>query len=479
MSSPLTVSMQFDINKHLTDEEVILSLGRGRIGYLVLSTVNTGVDPFNIEPPKFPEELWYWYKSGNLNKRSLITETKSGFWKTKNDYRIFTNANCIGRKTTMEFYRGKVPFGNITRWMMHEYRAEQESPGGSNIEKEYNSFCRVFMQNDQIDYAEKQYSASVIASSESVVQLLPMFYKPEQLPSKDALNRFLGQLAFSESLDEQVNQNILEKIHETCDFLIGDYLELNDFCDPNTFAGRITVSVDKQGQLSLNESLGEPLSMNVQNNIYLDESYLEINDLCNPEASPGLWTVSVDEQQQSSFCGNLTKTLNESILKDIDATNDFSDGDYLEVNDLCSRETSSSSSDNSSRMSVNSYDYFDADALLSIGDEGNLRAEGLLDHRFSISTVAESSQVVIRPPQSGSVHSNSNISSLPGNGFQCRGLSISDDELKCKKTDSKAGNSEGSPSTAGFSRGSRSIQYNGLKSIGKIAKLGKKYCCFV
>ncbi|CAL9137104.1 unnamed protein product [Musa acuminata var. zebrina] len=383
------ISVQLCINKHWSDEEVIQLLGGRTIGDLILANLITGVDPFNIEPSNSSEDSWYLCNSKGQqypNRRNTITETKSGFWRIKDECRIFTNTTCVGRKTTMEYYEGKVPKGNKTRWMMIKYQVECKTGNGFNQQKDYNSLCRVFLQNDWTEYEEQHYSASANVGGEYIIQLVQVYREPEEtdLPSKNVLNRSLGQPAFSESVGEPLHENVVEEIESNCNFSIGDYLELNDLMSP---------------------------------------------------------------------------------------------------------ETSSSSSNNSSCVSTDSYDYFDADAfLLSVGDEDNMRSdEEYLDRRFSIPILIESSQTAVRPSSPGSIHGNNNIvteenmatSSLPRNEILDQGLPVSNEEVQ-RTRDDKSEKSEGSQTNqvADSSIDVRSMQGNGLKKTGKIAKLGKKYCCF-
>lgn len=78
---------------------------------------------------------------------------------------------------------------------------------------------------------------------------------------------------------------------------------------------------------------------------------------------------------------------------------DFSKEDFLELKDLYDPISPSSSSDNSSLMSMNSDEWFDAEALLRyIENEGGLETEEHVDHRFSVTTSVPSDKVVIQPP---------------------------------------------------------------------------------
>lgn len=64
--------------------------------------------------------------------------TRSGYWKPTNDRKIYTSTCAIGRKMTLEFYRGKEPFGERTGWVMYEYQAEQHMSNGYNSSKVLN-----------------------------------------------------------------------------------------------------------------------------------------------------------------------------------------------------------------------------------------------------------------------------------------------------------------------------------------------------
>ncbi|XP_010939028.1 uncharacterized protein [Elaeis guineensis] len=140
---------------------------------------------------------------------------------------------------------------------------------------------------------------------------------------------------------------------------------------------------------------------------YLEHVLLNLLEQENNSSSSGAGNrsqmVGRDQQGQSVLSGtSVTGPETDSSAEDVYATCDFSKGDYLELNDLYSPGTSSSSSDNSSLMSVNSDEYFDADALLrDLENEHNPRVEEEhADCRYSVSASVKSNQVVIRPPPS-------------------------------------------------------------------------------
>lgn len=219
-----------------------------------------------------------------------------------------------------------------------------------------------------------------------------------------------GKSASSRSLRERLNESFMNDIDATWDPTTEGFVKMNDFCDPEH--AELTVSIGKQRQSVDSESQGElyedylelndiwqrqSVDSERQGELYSDEDYLELNDIC-----PVISSNPMDEEGQSTFSESISEYLNENSVKDTYPKNDFSNEEYLELNDLCSPGTSSSSSDNSSHMSIDSYDYFDSGALLqSIQDEGYLGEEERTNHMFSVSRAAESNQFVIRLPSPG------------------------------------------------------------------------------
>ncbi|KAJ0982179.1 hypothetical protein J5N97_010434 [Dioscorea zingiberensis] len=107
---------------------------------------------------------------------------------------------------------------------------------------------------------------------------------------------------------------------------------------------------------------------------------------------PGEWAIS-DRNPQD--------LLADDISVDVDATDEFLEGDFIELNDLCSLASSSSNSDNSINM-LDSDEYFDADALLR-----DLESESGLDmreeHIDCVSTFVRSDQAISRSSPTGSL----------------------------------------------------------------------------
>ncbi|CAL9151955.1 unnamed protein product [Musa hybrid cultivar] len=343
-----------DININSTDDEVVLYLEGRKVGDPTPNNVITEVNPFGVEPWDSPggkldmkskemlshglsgtgngskKKIWYLYHSEGPRSPEggcEIKVTRSGYWRPTDDVKIYTGTSTIGRKTTLEFCKGKVPFGDRTGWMMHEYQAEQHKLNGYIYSKDSSSLFRIFLQTDRSrSQGELNYSASAGASG----------------------GEYVEQLLLSLLEQEEIN-----------------------LC--------LTVSANSS------------------------QTVAEMD-----QAQSALSSRRPDEPVPENFCENMYRNC------------DFSKGEYLELNDFNSPETSSASSDNSSRMSVNSDENFDPDALLRDieNDHGLGVEEEYTECRFSISAPVKSSQVVIRPPPSGSIKRNGNLAIYENNN--CR-----------------------------------------------------------
>ncbi|THU71936.1 hypothetical protein C4D60_Mb04t06800 [Musa balbisiana] len=404
-------SVPMDISINSTDDEVVLYLEGRKVGDPTPNNVITEVNPFGVEPWDSPEKIWYLYHSEGPRSPEVgceIKVTRSGYWRPTDDVKIYTGTSTIGRKTTLEFCKGKVPFGERTGWMMHEYQAEQHKLNGYIYSKDSSSLFRIFLQTDRSgSLGELNYSASAGASG----------------------GEYVEQLLLSLLEQEEIN-----------------------LC--------LTVSANSS-----------------QFDITLTQTVAEMD-----QAQSALSSRRPDGPVPENFCENMYRNC------------DFSKGEYLELNDFNSPETSSASSDNSSRMSVNSDELFDPDALLRDieNDHGLGVEEEYTECRFSISAPVKSSQVVIRPPPSGSIKRNGNLAIyennncgtghlLDRNGLTIQpGHSSSTDKIQLKGKASTTSRPLGSHANEinDSSQHLRASRGNGKNSIHKFANIGKKYFCF-
>lgn len=212
------------------------------------------------------------------------------------------------------------------------------------------------------------------------------------------------------------------------------------------------------------------------------------------DAANGSQVVGEDEQRQLELSGGppqdlvpLQDPVNGNSEDDMQATCDFSKEDFLELKDLYDPESSSTSSDNSSLVSMNSDDYFDGESMLRDIENGNSLKmdEDKVDHRFNVSTTVSSNPVVIRPPASGSAYNN-NINLVDSDNRSADSIVAANTTLPSSTMDPQSdadifisGSSQGSQvndSRSGSSEGGSS-RGSGSKSVRRITKFGKKYCC--
>ncbi|KAM0950429.1 putative transcription factor NAM family [Dioscorea sansibarensis] len=170
-----------------------------------------------------------------------------------------------------------------------------------------------------------------------------------------------------------------------------------------------------------------------------------------------LFLLEEDEGNRSPhYDANLTQAVNgedqrngaasdNNTMVDKDANLEFINEEYIELNDIDHQESFSSSSSsssnscNSSVMAMDSNEYFDADALLK-----ELTNDEHTNCRFNISASAKSNQIIIRPSPSGTIISSSSNKEPPK----------PDKSPSIHQTTGKSG------------------------AVGRITKLGKRYCCF-
>nr|CAB3494885.1 unnamed protein product [Digitaria exilis] len=208
------------------------------------------------------------------------------------------------------------------------------------------------------------------------------------------------------------------------------------------------------------------------------ESYLQyLAKLEEPKV-----TADANEEDVSSKVQFEQKPV--SAVDDIDV---IATGDYIELNDLLTSEASASTSENSSKRSMISEEYFDSDAFLDEILKGTNTTDGQnQDHRFSIAAPTKSANVVLSPSEQGLLQIHDNNGMVPGTsqqkpvpegdrgqhssqGFQEQSPSMS----SCFPSSHVKRSHSNSSSSSQSSNKSQKEQ-----STSKFGKIGKKYCCF-
>lgn len=179
----------------------------------------------------------------------------------------------------------------------------------------------------------------------------------------------------------------------------------------------------------------------------------------------------------------------EPRTRDISELGYLSDDDYIELADLADPQSSSTSSDNSSRSSLTLDEYFDSHALLQeLEDKNN---QGLIakdtSSKFSVTASVRPSEVVTLPAALGSLVCTSGRQpsvgcTVPSSVLKTENVGgrIPDHTVKKPRTEKKDEDSAGSPCPATpLGNAGKSTSKGKEKAAGAKPKRLKKYLCFM
>ncbi|XP_062200784.1 NAC domain-containing protein 37-like isoform X2 [Phragmites australis] len=447
-------ALDISIRDSWSDEELVRFLAGRKAEDPLPQDVLAGLD-FSVVDPRGFTDIWYLNWSDDQqpydSAENSIRKAKNGYWKPLDSSRIPTSTAIIGVKIVLEFYEGQAPCGKRTGWVMHEYQVEQNDD--ANLPQDYKSLCKVFQQCDKkINVESGQNSLNADApndSLESYLQYLSKIEEPKTVAANDQ------DIFSSEGQHEQKAQSAADDIDVHDVIATGDYIELNDL-----------LNFSSKGQHEQKtQSAADDIAVH---DVIATEDYIELNDL--------LISSSKGQHEQKT----------QRAEDDIDVHDAIATGDYIELNDLLSSEASASTSENSSKRSMISEEYFDSDAFLrEILNGSNTTDEQDQDRKFSIAAPTKSANVVISPSEQGLVQIRDNNATVAGTspqkpvpggdrdqhsskGFQEHGPSLS----SCfPSSHVKRGRSSSSSS-------SQSSMSQRERSSSKFGKIGKKYCCF-
>nr|AGR91635.1 NAC transcription factor 2 [Dendrobium officinale] len=188
--------------------------------------------------------------------------------------------------------------------------------------------------------------------------------------------------------------------------------------------------------------------------------FLEQEEINSPTNTANQSEVAAPEQRHD---GSSPDLLTSDSAGDLNAY--VEKGEYLELEDLYDLESTSSSSDDSSLISSNSDDRFDAEALLrDLENEScrNIKGSNTINNSHSEDDEPRLANSSPPPPHECSPKTSSPVyKSNPT-------TSVSVSCLRGHPKRTHSGSSQSSSSSNG----------SGSKSVRRISKLGKKYCCF-
>ncbi|GJM84365.1 hypothetical protein PR202_ga00027 [Eleusine coracana subsp. coracana] len=349
-------ALDISIRDSWSDEELVRFLAERKAEDPLPLDVLAGVDCSVLDPRCFTGSVWHlkWLDDQKPydSAENGIRKAKNGYWKPVGSSRIATSTAIMGVKIILEFYEGHAPCGMRTGWMMHEYQVEQNDE--ANLPQDYKSLCKVFLQSDK-SAESGQNSLNANAPNDSLESYLQYLSKIEE-PKVGVFSLFHFSLTYSDTRYGSCTYNL----HES------------------SFYMQDTISANEQDTCS---STGQHERKGAADDAIAMADYIEINDLLS--------------------CKGQHEQKTESAADDIAAHDNIDIDDYIELNDLNS-EASASTSENSSKRSMISEEYFDSDAFLKeIMEDINTYDGQHTDHKFSIAAPSKSANVVIGQTEQG------------------------------------------------------------------------------
>ncbi|XP_023642701.1 NAC domain-containing protein 82 isoform X2 [Capsella rubella] len=157
---------------HPTDVELVrYYLKRKVLGKKFRVNAIAEIDIYKFEPPDLPERSclgtgdlkWYFFcprekkypKGGKANR-----STECGYWKTTGrDRDVSYNDQVVGKIRTLIYHFGKIPRGDRTDWVIHEYRLEDQVLAQKNVPQDSYVLCVLFKKNGLGPRHGSQYGA--------------------------------------------------------------------------------------------------------------------------------------------------------------------------------------------------------------------------------------------------------------------------------------------------------------------------------
>ncbi|KAG8380570.1 hypothetical protein BUALT_Bualt06G0029300 [Buddleja alternifolia] len=316
---------------HPTDEELVRYYLRRKVcGRAFRFDAISEIDIYKAEPWDLPsfsklksrDLEWYFFsvldkKYGNGSRTNRATE--KGYWKTTGkDRAVYHRTQIVGMKKTLVYHIGRAPKGQRSNWVMHEYRLTDLDLERAGIVQDAFVLCRVFQKSGSGPKNGEQYGAPFVEEEweDDELEFIPKAEAAEEVDfGADAyldghdLEQILGSDAPSEpaplplnvhSADGSYGEETAESVNDTQKLLVSadeQYCEPEQPDDENLYdlpalyemdvkpvkheyIGESSQSGDSDG---LDFLLDEPLMDTSDNLKYSEGGFIEANDLANPD----------------------------------------------------------------------------------------------------------------------------------------------------------------------------------------------------
>ncbi|KAL8466607.1 hypothetical protein ACS0TY_035600 [Phlomoides rotata] len=194
----------------INDEQIISLLAEYTPGSLLPDNVLEDLNPYQLPLSNLPEGIWYLVDSNEKK------ESAHGFWKARGEAcMVYSDDTISGWRTTLEYFEGTAPDGQITDWLMEEYGITKMKFSAKDMPKESRLLCRVFLcceQKTKSEMVSRNCKNDVASGHDSGTVSKAEEYEVGEVPA----------IASSPPQDLWESECIAR----------GDFLELDDLEDP-------------------------------------------------------------------------------------------------------------------------------------------------------------------------------------------------------------------------------------------------------
>ncbi|XP_058089748.1 NAC domain-containing protein 82-like [Magnolia sinica] len=145
---------------HPTDVELVrYYLKRKVVGKPLCFEAISEIELYKFSPWDLPEKSclqskdleWFFFCARDrkyANGQRANRSTERGYWKTTGrDRPVCHNSQTVGMKKTLVFHVGRVPRGDRTDWVMHEYRLDDQELVDAGIPQDAFVLCKIFKKS--------------------------------------------------------------------------------------------------------------------------------------------------------------------------------------------------------------------------------------------------------------------------------------------------------------------------------------------
>nr|UBT01611.1 NAC transcription factor 06 [Litchi chinensis] len=362
------------------------------------------IDIYRSEPWDLPDKSrlksrdleWYFFsmldkKYGNGSRTNRATE--KGYWKTTGkDRPILHNSRTVGMKKTLVYHLGRAPRGERTNWVMHEYRLVDEELEKAGILQDSFVLCRIFQKSGSGPKNGEQYGAPFIEEEWEDDEMIEEAILPGQEMVADEVA--IGDYVDTNDLEQNVDIAIQSEDAPPPSFFYGDS---SNFVEHS----RDFSENERKPIIGTRETRGPELLVGQQFSDLPEQYEMDSRSVKNEY---------VVESGNNVDPGELNYLLEEPFM-DATANPPFSDGLYLEANDL----SNTIEPDSAGFDMVDEYlNFFDAnddnltfDASEILGSEINVPNQALLSPEVN----GDSEQSSMQSQHLPEAHGNDDASS--------------------------------------------------------------------